>query len=180
MGRGNEEVSMNGVVAVISMDNGKVVDAEVPSRHCRQCSIKRRFCKDDTEFNAWFSDHQSQCGLNHDGTAPAIEAEGARRIFGRSVAERGARYTEYFGDGDSKGFATVKNIYPGIEVNKEECKVHYQKRVGNRLLKLKKENKGLKDLTKLFWDCLTIALYICCRYVDGNPCKFFAYCKFSK
>ena len=105
-------------------------------------------------LNTWKENHRDQCKLNYDGTAPAIEAAGATRIFERSIEERGARYTEYYGDGDSKAYSTVRNIYEGKEVEKFECIGHYQKRVVTRLLKLKKNNKGLGELTKPIIDKL--------------------------
>lgn len=146
-------VSMNGIVAAISIDTGEIVDVEIMSRHCRMCEMKRRELEDE-KFSEWYESHKSECGLNHNGTAPAMESEGVKRIFERSIAERNVRYLEYYGDGDSKGFATVKDTYTGVEVVKKECIGHYQKRVGHRLLKLKKENKGLKDLTKPMIDKL--------------------------
>ena len=130
-------VSLNGVVVAISIDVGKIVDAEVLTRYCRQCDIMRRELP-DADFKEWFEQHLPNCVVNHDGTAPAMECVGALRIFGRSVKSRGVRYVDYYGDGDSKGYANVKNEYPGIVVNKKECIGHYQKRVGTRLQKLKK------------------------------------------
>ena len=37
-----------------------------------------------------------------------METEGVMRIFQRSENERNLQYTEYFGDGDSKAYAEVK------------------------------------------------------------------------
>ena len=42
----------------------------------------------------------------------------------------------------------VEHIYEGNVVIKYECIGHYQKRVGNRLRKLKKQVSGLKELTE--------------------------------
>ena len=95
--------------------------------------------------------------MNYFGTAPAMEVEGVRRVFGRSSEKRNLHYTEYYGDGDSKVFTkyygngdskaheAVKFIY-GLYcvIKKLECIGHYQKRVGCRLRRLK---KGLKGLT---------------------------------
>ena len=56
------------------------------------------------------------------------------------------RYTEYYGDGDSKGFNGVEKSYihvdKGLKVVKKECVGHGQKCVGTALRKLKKEKKG--------------------------------------
>ena len=49
----------------------------------------------------------------------------------------------YYGDGDSKSYDEVKYIYPGTIVQKFECIGHCQKRVGNRLRKLRIRTKRL-------------------------------------
>ena len=147
--------SLNGVITAISIDNGKIVDLEVLNRYCKQCDIQHRLLKDNLEsLNTWKESHKNICKLNHEGTAPAMEAVGAQRIFERSIEERGVRYTDYYGDGDSKAYSSVRLIYPGITVKKFECIGHYQKRLGTRLLKLKKINKGLSELTKPIIDKL--------------------------
>ncbi|GFV34504.1 uncharacterized protein TNCV_2028741 [Trichonephila clavipes] len=78
-----------------------------------------------------------------------MEAVGAFRIFERSLIKRDLQYTEYYGDGDSKGFLQVKDIYGANSVTKLECIGHIQKRVGSRLRKLKKNPKGLGGKGKL-------------------------------
>ena len=74
---------------------------------------------------------------------------GAKRIFERSISEKGVRITEFYGDGDSKSFVSVKNTYNDITVKKMECVGHVQKRVGCRLRNLKKRNKGFGGRGKL-------------------------------
>ena len=81
--------------------------------------------------------------MNHNGSALAMEAAGAKIIFERSSVERAAHYTGYYGDGDSKAYSEVRNIYGDKKVETFECVGHYQKRVGTRLRKLKKDSKGL-------------------------------------
>ena len=48
---------------------------------------------------------------NFRGSAPAMEPEGADRIFRRSVEKHNLRYTEFYGDGYSKSFTRVKGVY---------------------------------------------------------------------
>ena len=50
-----------------------------------------------------------------------MESVGALSIFKRSVSERGLRYISYYGDGDSKAFQTVENVYEGQKVQTYEC-----------------------------------------------------------
>ena len=140
--------SMNGCVTTLSMENGKCLDVEVLSKVCHGCQrieresdlIKRAFKQQK---------HVGKCKINHTGSSAAMETEGVMRIFRRSENERNLQYTEYFGDGDSKAYAEVENVYDGIHVEKKECVGHVQKRVGTALRKLKKENKGIGGKGKL-------------------------------
>ena len=72
-----------------------------------------------------------------------MELEGTRRIFNRSIEDHKLRYTKFLGDGDTKSYTNVKDTYDGIVVKKLECVGHYQKRIGTRCRKLKKNVKGL-------------------------------------
>ncbi|GFV16163.1 uncharacterized protein TNCV_3379271 [Trichonephila clavipes] len=64
----------------------------------------------------------------------------------RSETSRKACYTQYLGDGDSKGFLTIKEakVYGDTEVEKFECVGHVQKRMGTRLRNILKMSKGIK------------------------------------
>ncbi|GFT17760.1 CCHC-type domain-containing protein [Trichonephila clavipes] len=86
--------------------------------------------------------------LNGCGSAGNMEVVGAYRIFERSNV-RNVQYNEYYGDGDSKGYESVKNFYGINTVTKLECIGHVQKRVGGRLRQLKKTTKGLGGKNKL-------------------------------
>ena len=59
----------------------------------------------------------------------------------------GAGYINY-GDGDSKSYDVVKNVYPGMRVEKYECSGRYRKRVGNRLRRLRARTIGLDGQNK--------------------------------
>ena len=86
-----------------------------------------------------------------------MEKVDATKIFERSVQRYGLYYTTFYGDGDSKRFSAVQKIYgPEKSINKFECIRHYQKRVGNRLRKLRKEKKlgGKNRLTNAKIDIL--------------------------
>ncbi|GFW10328.1 uncharacterized protein TNCV_5096791 [Trichonephila clavipes] len=86
---------------------------------------------------------------NYKGSSGNMEAVGAFRIFEKSLIKRDLQYTGYYGDGDSKGFLQVKDIYGENSVTKLECIGHIQKRVGSRLRKLKKITKVLGGKGKL-------------------------------
>ena len=86
---------------------------------------------DPDRYELWREMHQ--CSINHASSAPAMEEEGVKQIFSRSISDRKLHYTEHYGDGDSKGFASAKDTYHPIPVLKRECIGHIQKRAENRL-----------------------------------------------
>ena len=117
---------MNGIVVDVSTSNFKVLDVEIMSR--KACAPKDDFRKSNKiEFDKWKILHEPSCKANHEGSAGSMEVGGALRIFQRSVEKYGARYINYYGDGDSKSYEVVKNVYPGVTVEKYECIGHYQK-----------------------------------------------------
>ncbi|GFV72345.1 uncharacterized protein TNCV_638071 [Trichonephila clavipes] len=125
--------SMNGCVAALSVDTGKVVDIEIMSSYsptCRKISKMPRSIESET----FAADHV--CHSNFQGSALKMEAVGATRIFQRSIVKRGFKYAHYYGDGDSKGFISVKDTYGKDSVTKYECIGHVQNRVGARSRKL--------------------------------------------
>ena len=134
--------SLNGVVAALSLDSGKVIDVEVMSRFCRGCSLNQNLAKrNPTAYAKWKNLHN--CKMNFIGSASGMECEGASRIFHRSIQKHKLKYVNFLGDGDSKSYNIVKDVYPDTQVTKLECVGHYQKRVGTRLRKLKKKVRGL-------------------------------------
>ncbi|GFW08428.1 CCHC-type domain-containing protein [Trichonephila clavipes] len=119
--------SLNGCVSAISVDTGKILDIEVMTQYCHICA----------KGNSQSSKHVC---LNYKGSAGNMEVVGAYCIFERSNV-RNVQYNEYYGDGDSKGYESVKNFYGINTVTKLECIGHVQKRVGGRLRQLKKRRK---------------------------------------
>ena len=69
--------------------------------------------------SAWKENHERKCSGNYVGSAPGMETEGALRIFKRSLEKHGARYMQYYGDGESMSFENkVQHIFPGEHVKK--------------------------------------------------------------
>ena len=133
-------------VVAISTTNCKVLDAEPMSLYCYVCASKNVLKRTNKEqHEAWNLLHQSDCKADYVGSAPNMESTGAVRIFKRSIEKHGLRYVNFYGD--SKSFKIVENVYPGINV--EKCFGHYQKRVGNRLWKLRLKTKGLRWWNKM-------------------------------
>ena len=141
-------ISTTGVITAISIKSGKVLDTCILSKHCKGCTQIEDLRKSDpVQYSEKMETHK--CNQNYVGSSPNMEKVGTERIFERSVQKHKLYYTEFFGDGDSKAFASVQNVYgPNKKVIKQECIGHYQKRVGNRLRKLKKENKNLGGKAK--------------------------------
>ena len=129
--------SLNGVVTVIELESGKVVDYECLSRHCKGWQNWANKDKNSVDYTKWQAEHK--CKISHEGSAASMEPAGARRIWGRSVANRKLKYTSYIGDGDSKSYSAVRKDKPygHIKIIKKECVGHVQKRVGGRSRKLK-------------------------------------------
>ncbi|GFW12671.1 uncharacterized protein TNCV_3883811 [Trichonephila clavipes] len=138
--------SMNGCVAALSVDTGKVVDIEIMSSYCPTCRKISKMPR-SIESETFGADHV--CHSSFQGSALKMEAVGATRIFQRSIVKRGLKYAHYYFGGDSKGFNSVKDTYEKDSVTKYEYIGHVQKRVGARLRKLKSKNKNLSGKGKL-------------------------------
>lgn len=74
-----------------------------------------------------------------------MEAEGACRLYERSLRKHGMRYISFVGYGDSKSYASVtkSELYgPGVFIPKEDCIGHVTKRMGTALRKVLTDYKG--------------------------------------
>ena len=101
--------SMNGVVTVISMNNGNVLDNEPVTRTYKSCLLHEKLkTSDPKRFKELKLTHV--CKINHIGTASNMEPEGAKKNWERSIRKNKLRYTDFYGDGDSKSFLAVKDI----------------------------------------------------------------------
>ncbi|GFW54493.1 uncharacterized protein TNCV_1608571 [Trichonephila clavipes] len=96
---------MNGCVAAISVDTGKVIDIEVMSSYCPTCkrlqTMPRNF-----EYESSKADHI--CQYNFTGSSSKMEIMGLPEYFFGLKKNRRLHYTQYYGDGDSKAFLSVK------------------------------------------------------------------------
>lgn len=122
-------ISLNGIVNATSFDTGKVIDVSIMSKHC--------LCPNKVE-------HLPSCTANYTGCSGGMEVQGAVEIFSRSENAYNVRYTQYLGDGDSKGFSAVQEMQPyGPDCVLQKLECILQKRMGTRLRKLKAEIKKL-------------------------------------
>ena len=99
-----------------------------------------------------------------------MEKIGAVKIFECSIEKYSLRYTDFYGDGDSKSFSAVEKVYGDDKLSKKECIGHYQMTVGNRLRKLRKEKRlgGKHRLTNTKIDTLQNYFVIALRQNIGN------------
>lgn len=134
-----------GVCSVIGAETGKVIDIEVLSSTCKGCE-NWKGPRSGKKYDEWQKEHSGRCLKNHTGSSGKMEVDGMVKIFHRSEAQRGVRYINYIGDGDTKTFSAVSesNPYPETPISKLECIGHVQKRMGSRLRKLKQDYKSKK------------------------------------
>ena len=134
--------SLYGVQSVISYDTSQVLDVDLMSKHCSQCtSWKSRLDSGSLSqelYDAWKQEYADKCSINTTASSPAMEAEAVVKLWQHSEAKTNLRYTTYIGDGDSKGYSKVVDSKPygETEIVKDECIGHVQKRLG----------KGFRDL----------------------------------
>ena len=111
MGRAEKCFSSTlGVMTTISVDNGKVLDVAILSKLCKgYISMKKFASPDPARYETLQLSHG--CNLNYIGSSPGMETAGATKIFSSSKEKHGLYYTSFYGDGDSKAYHAVKDVY---------------------------------------------------------------------
>jgi hypothetical protein len=103
----------HGVVVVIAWETGQVPDFEILTERCTACSLHMtEFGEGLKAFEEWFEKHKGACQRTHTGSSPAMECEGAVRIWKRSAETRHLRYTEVISDGDAKTIVALNESKP--------------------------------------------------------------------
>ncbi len=104
--------------------HGKL-DFEILTKQCTACSVRKSRLGDGSpEFAEWYEGHKSSCQKNHDGSSPAMECEGAVRIWKRSESNLHLRFTEVISDGDAKTIVALNESKPygeDVTIIKHEC-----------------------------------------------------------
>ncbi|GFW84512.1 uncharacterized protein TNCV_456931 [Trichonephila clavipes] len=141
--------SLYGIGVVIDLLTGLVIDYEILSKYCTECTAAvRDLSGDSSNFAIWYEGHKSECQINHTGSSSSMEMEAAAILWQRSIKECNMRYTCILSDGDSKTFQHLMslNIYgKGKPIKKEECINHISKLLGTGLRSKVKEwrSKGV-------------------------------------
>ena len=132
--------SLLGMVFLISVETGQVLDYCIKCLFCHECK------KHPDATQAWKDTHAPNCKVNHEGSSGAMEKEWAIEMFTRSIDKYNLCYTTYVGDGDSSSFGKVKEAVVekyGEEyvIEKEDCIDH--KRLGSALRSYKNKKRGV-------------------------------------
>ena len=85
-----------GVVTVMSLLSGKILDSEIMSKECRTCLINTRKAG-TVEYDIWWQGHRAQCQSNFQGSSGAMDPAGCVTIFKRSIDRSAMRYTHFLG-----------------------------------------------------------------------------------
>ena len=67
MGLGRNVMALTlclGVVFVMSVDTGEVLDYEVKSKYCFECKARNKWDKNSNRYKLWFDSHKDTCAVN--------------------------------------------------------------------------------------------------------------------
>lgn len=135
--------SLYGVTTLIGYYSVKIVDLLVKGSYCQSCNYWR-IRKNEKEFEEWYEEHAEECAANHSGSVEKMEVDAIKEMFLRSEKKYNVKYSNYIGDGDSKTYKAILDLNPygnDLQVIKNECIGHVEKRMGTRLRNLKKNQK---------------------------------------
>ncbi|GFU86721.1 uncharacterized protein TNCV_4966661 [Trichonephila clavipes] len=141
--------SLYGIGIVIDILTGLVIDYEILSKYCPECTTaKRDLGENSAEYSMWYKSHQEECSKNYVGSSNAMEVKAAEILWKRSIKNCGMRYVSILSDGDAKTYQHLSslNVYGNcIKIAKEECINHVAKRLGTGLRNkiLEWRNKGI-------------------------------------
>ena len=97
-------------MVVLSWETGQVLDVTVLRKSCKDCKEdESTMGSESQEFPDWMEKHQNSCNSNYTRSSPAMEAEGASILWGRSVEKNQLRYTVVISDGDAKTIARLNS-----------------------------------------------------------------------
>eukprot|EP00795_Rhopilema_esculentum_P000838 gene838-10581_t len=129
---------------VIDLVTGLPIDYEVLSN----CYFKCKAAENQKDDKVWKAKHSMNCHKNFDGSASAMEAVCAERLWSRSVDSHQLRYITILCNGDSKAFDAVSKLVlygPEYIIEKEDCINHVSKRMGSALRNLVSVSKARND-----------------------------------
>ncbi|GFW39728.1 uncharacterized protein TNCV_3188991 [Trichonephila clavipes] len=123
--------SLYGIGIVIDILTGLIIDYEILSKYCPECTTaKRDLGENSAEYSIWYKSHQEECSENYVGSSNAMEVKAAEILWKRSIKNCGMRYVSILSDGDAKTYQHLSslNVYGNcIKIAKEECINHVAK-----------------------------------------------------
>ena len=67
---------MNGNIAMISLESGRIIDTEPMSRYCQKCALNYKFkAADPLKYETFLALHENSCMYNHQGSAGPIKID---------------------------------------------------------------------------------------------------------
>ncbi|GFW68753.1 uncharacterized protein TNCV_3639681 [Trichonephila clavipes] len=129
--------SLYGIGIVIDILTGLIIDYEILSKYCPECTTaKRDLGENSAEYSIWYKSHQEECSENYVVSSNAMEVKAAEILWKRSIKNCGMQYVSILSDGDAKTYQYLSalNVYDDcIKIVKEECINHVTKRLGTGL-----------------------------------------------
>ena len=100
-----------GVVLLLYAYSGKFLDYRIMTKFCHTCTQKSNNMSAD-KFSAWREKHiaDGNCSSNYEGPSTEMERVAVKDMFSSSLNSN-LMYLYLVGDGDSKSFMDVWNIY---------------------------------------------------------------------
>ncbi|GBM45850.1 hypothetical protein AVEN_180718-1 [Araneus ventricosus] len=98
------------------------------SKACKGCSLWKE-PRLGIASKKWHARFSQVCTKNHTGSSGKMEADGMVKLFQRSESERGVRYQNCIGDGDSNTFLSISECHSygkNVSLSKLECIGHVQ------------------------------------------------------
>ena len=95
------------VVILLDATTNRFLDLVILNKYCHTCTQQEKIMTED-DFEEWLQSHT--CDANFEGPSSEMERQAVRDMFIRSKA-LGMRYQYLVGDGDSKAFHDVWDIY---------------------------------------------------------------------
>ena len=83
---------MLGVVFVISVESGEVLDYEVKSKFRFECKARGHWDKNGDCYKSWYLSHENICSINRTSSSESMEKVAAVEMFGQSISLHNLKY----------------------------------------------------------------------------------------
>ncbi|CAF4181308.1 unnamed protein product, partial [Rotaria sordida] len=122
----------------------KVLDTIWSYKKCAKCQGAESLRHVNPALFKTFQENH-ECQLNYIGSSRGMEKEMIHEMFCRSLSKYNTTYISYIGDGDAKihKYLMDNPPYSDINIKKLEDTNHFEKRMLNRIMKVKRENKNM-------------------------------------